>query len=103
MPSSDYVGGHTFTYSPEERDEPAITIVEAVAWLRNLRSQDLEPLQRIIDVDTLNGIFGGRQREFYGGSTDSGTSGLALSFQYGGCEVTVEQSRIRVDPERHGR
>lgn len=98
MPSSEYSRGNTFTYLPEEADEPVITIVKAVALVRGVRDHDLEPLQPTIDVDTLNELFGVQRGEFYRRATDSDTSEIELSFRYEGCKVTVEQGRVRVDP-----
>lgn len=80
-----------FRYSPEAEDEPAITIIEGVAWTKGVRPRALDPLNEVVDVDTVSSLFGGA----------SPHHDLQLTFRYEGYKVTVEPDQVWVtlDPE----
>lgn len=88
---------YTFQYSSTDDEQPLVAIVESVAWVRGVDSRELEPLHRVINVDTLNDVLGQPRGEFARG-TDA-PSGLTVTFRYEGCLVTVTQDQITIERE----
>lgn len=63
-------------------------VVEGVAAVTNRSPLDLPPLQDVVDLDAVDQLFA------------SAPPDLSLTFEYAGCEVTVEPERIRVRDRR---
>lgn len=76
-------------YSTEIEDEPAITIIEGIAREKCVRPEALNPLNEVLDVDTVSDLFGGA----------SPHDDLQLTFRYEGCIVTVEPEQVWVNPD----
>lgn len=89
-------GPDSFQYSPEDPDEPTLTIIEAVARTKGVSQKDLDPLNDVIDADALSALFSGRRGEFYRSSTRTPPRQATLTFRYGDCDVTVQGGRVRV-------
>jgi len=84
---------HGFEFPAGER--PAAAITEAVTWFGDADEGDLEPLAAAVDLEWLSALFAYRR----GGDRPSdAASGPSLSFEYGGCLVTVEPGRFAVEP-----
>lgn len=83
-------------YSVDEPDEPLVTIVETVSKLLGLDSQDLEPLQKTIDVEAMAQLLGHSPTEFYREPERAASIEPSVSFVYEGCQVTVTPDLIRV-------
>lgn len=89
----------SFTFSPEEESEPVVTVVNAVAWTKSVEPLNLEPLHSIVDVEALNQLVTGDAAQASGITKTSEAVGLPVTFRYEGCEVTVEEDRVRVESE----
>ncbi|MFB6155816.1 MAG: HalOD1 output domain-containing protein [Haloferacaceae archaeon] len=100
---SDPEGGQAVEYDPKRgtyhvqhdlssREELSVTVVTTVAEVLDCDPADLD-LNGVIHPDALNSIFSPR----YDGSTRQGGT---LSFDLGGCQVTVARNgEIVVDPD----
>lgn len=86
----------SFQFAAAEPDEPAMTVITAVAEIKGVRLTDLEPLNDVIDPDALSALFSGEGGAFRRGERGTVPSGLTLTFRYVGCDVTVQQGRVRV-------
>lgn len=75
------------TYEIERDEAPSVAVVRAVCALTDTEPTDLEPLYETIDPEDLDG--------FFTGSKDT-TGPKSLSFEFGGCNVTVTSDEIRV-------
>lgn len=94
LSSSDYVSsnsasGVTLTWNSEPESTPANTVISAVAEVTDSDPVELPPLYRTIETDALNRLF----------LSNPSDSEIRVSFQYEGCEVTIEGSgEVRVEP-----
>ncbi|WP_416840279.1 HalOD1 output domain-containing protein [Haloferax sp. DFSO52] len=75
------------------RDTLAVTIVTAVAQLKNVDAIDLSPLSDVINPEALDRVFAHPVRApVVGEPTDAGTTQPAratVRFRYAACDVTV--------------
>lgn len=94
--------GHVFRYSADAEDQPAIAIVKAVSWVKDVDVRDLTPLHDVIDTEELDTLFSPRSAdgEFYRSSGEVTTADQTVSFEYEDCTVTVTDEEIRIDPGR---
>lgn len=83
-------------YSIEDVDEPLLTIVEAVADVKGVDTLELQPLQSVINIDSLNTFMSEVSGDFYRSSSDDSTREPLVTFEYEGCEVTVKGRHVRV-------
>lgn len=86
----------TFRYSPEDDDQPLVAIVEAVAWVKGEDVRDLDPLQRVVDIEALQAQMRAESSQFTSSRADSDSDELEVTFQYEGCEVSVSRGTIRI-------
>ncbi|WP_225336089.1 HalOD1 output domain-containing protein [Halomicrobium urmianum] len=76
-----------YTYEIGRDEAPSVAVVRTVCALTDTEPTDLEPLYETIDPEGLDGIFTGAKD----------TAGpKSLSFEFGGCDVTVTYDEIRV-------
>lgn len=92
-------GERSFEYSPDEPNQPALTIVEAIAEVKGVDPVDLEPLADVVDFDAVNALFGRNSiRGMIKRSANESTlSDMQVVFEYAGCVVSVYADRITVD------
>lgn len=97
--SSGIDGPVTFRYSADERGQPVIAIVRAVAWVKNVDAFDLEPLKSAVDIEVLTGAEPTPQWAPHRNTSPSAPAGRTVTFRYEGCVVTVTADRLTVEPE----
>lgn len=92
-------GERSFEYSPDEPNQPALTIIEAIAEVKGVDPVDLEPLADVVDFDAVNALFGRNSiRGMIKRSANESTlSDVQVVFEYAGCVVSVYADRITVD------
>lgn len=92
-------GGHAFEYSPDEPNQPALTVVEAIAQVKDVDPVELEPLADVVDFDAVNALFGRNSiRGMIKRSANESTlSDMQVVFEYAGCVVSVYADRITID------
>lgn len=99
-PEGEHIDGgdHTFGYSPDEPNQPALTIIDAISEVTGVDPVDLDPLSDAIDFDAVNALFGRHSvRGMLKRSADeSELSDLQVVFEYAGCVVSVTDDRISV-------
>ena len=73
-----------------ERDEtPSDAVVRAVAAVANRPRDRLTPLSEVIDPNAVDGLFDPE-------GSDSPPQSVTLTFDFAGCRVVVDPTRIRV-------
>lgn len=94
--------GHVFRYSAAGEDQPAIAIVKAVSWVKDVDVRALTPLHDVIDTEELQSLFKPRSADggFYRSSGEVTSADQTVTFEYEGCTVTVTDEEIRVEPGR---
>lgn len=90
---------YIFSYPPGAASQPSLAIVEAVAWIRDVPVDELEPLQCAVTAEALNRCFGERSRTAprFRSSARSSPPDLTVSFDYEGLRVTVTPGEIRIE------
>lgn len=96
MTPDDANNAVSLSYSTDEVDEPVLTVIEAVATVKGLDETALEPLNHAVDVDALRAIFGTDNEDAGGSTVGDDLAEVTVTFDYEGCEVTVEQNRVHV-------
>lgn len=86
---------YRFTYSPGEADEPAASIIEAVAWIKTTQVSGLDQLSEALDPDALNALLGTR-RAGDGPATEHELN-LMVRFVYEGCVIEVTRGAFTVE------
>lgn len=89
---------YSFSYRPDESNQPTAAIVEAVSWVRGVDSVELEPLAAAVDPDALNALFGrpSVRKSFVRSASGPAPDDLRVVFEYAGYLVTVNADRITV-------
>lgn len=67
---------------------PSRAVVRAVSSLKNTPVLELEPLYEVVDPEHLDAV--------WRSSTSGGVGRCAVSFEYGGCAVSVFRDEVRV-------
>lgn len=93
--SQDNGDVYTFRYPPEEDEQPALALVNAVAWVKGVDAADLEPIGRVVNVDALSDLLRSSD-EFYRSSSDEDSCDLLVSFTYEDSRVTVRPGEIEI-------
>lgn len=87
--SSNSASGVTVTWTSEPESTPATTVISAVAEVTDSDPIELPPLYHTIETDALNRLFLSKRSD----------PEIQVSFQYEGCEVTIDGSgEVRVEP-----
>lgn len=86
----------TFGYSLEREAQPALAIVNAVAWVKGVDGRDLDPLQQVIDIGALAALLRQEQTEFTRSPGEEEPVELQVTFPYEGYVVTVTEDEVRV-------
>lgn len=84
--------GYSFQFSIESEYSPTMDIVEAVAWVKDVKLTDLEPLAEYVDADALNNLYGDASGDddFVRESGDTAGNGIRVEFLYEDVVVTVQ-------------
>jgi len=82
--AGDAVDAATLTYRIDDAERPGNAVVRAVAAFTDTSPLDLDPLGRVIDFRSLDGLL------------DGSTAAPSVSFRYGGCHVTITPDSVRV-------
>lgn len=91
---------YTFFYRSDEDNQPVMTVIEAVAWIKGVDALELEPLYDTVNVDDIYGLFSrNHPGVLYRSTTDSATANQELSFDYEGCRVTVNPNEVQIELE----
>ena len=85
---------HAFEFPAGDDERPAEAIAEAVTWFGVADGGNLGPLEEVVDLDWLSAMFADHRGP---DESSDARSGPSLSFEYGGCLVTVEPGRFTVE------
>lgn len=77
-------------------DQPLTAIVEAVSSVKGIDVRELDPIYYAIDIERLNGLAGQNQFGHREGPTEPNPTDLSVTFEYEGCQITVEDERVSV-------
>lgn len=87
--SNPVTGKVDYTYALDEDESPSEAVVRTVASYTDTDVLDLEPLQTVIDVEHLDGLFENARRK-------RSIERNSITFHFDGCEITVTQDDVYV-------
>ena len=82
MPTDKQSTAHHFTYDVDENRDPSVSVIEAVAWIKGLQTEDLDPLDEAVDPNALDALFH---------PTKNGEP--SVTFTYEGLEIQVDSEQ----------
>lgn len=89
---------HEFGFVVGAPGQPTRAIFQAVAQVKGTKATELDPIENVIDSDSLEEIMGNENPDdFYRSSGDGKPDTLRIQFEYEGCIVEVTPGRFTVE------
>lgn len=98
MCEDEPTGAYSFRFSLDEPEQPLSAITSAVSWVSGVDPRELEPLQDVVDIDSLGVLLRKSHRESQRDRTEPEPPRVEVRFRYGNCHVTVTPTHVIVAP-----
>lgn len=82
MHTDEQSSAYHFTYDVDKNRVPSVSVIEAVAWIKGLQTEDLDPLHEAVDPNALDALF-----------HPTKTGEPSVTFTYEGLEIQIDSEQ----------